>query len=171
MCWFITGTRRLLVYGATEFGLGLTKVAFQMLQGVEQRIAALVGEPRHGLFLDLAREGADLLHHGLGLGGQVELDGAPVGGVVAALHQPRFLQPVDQAAERDRLDLEDFGERRLADALVARELRNRAPLGLGEAERLGAAVEAAPHQPRHIVHQEAEAAFRVVGEVQGMVSI
>ncbi len=43
------------------------------------------------------------------LGGQVELPGAAVVGIGAALDQAGFLEPVDHPAQRDRLDLEPLG--------------------------------------------------------------
>src|SRR3569623_650940 len=101
-------------------------------------------------------EGAELGDDRPGLGGQVDQPNAAVGWIATPLDQPGFLEPVDHAAERDRLDLEQVGEAALVEALMARQGRQRAPLRARHADQARALIEASPHQARNVANQEAE---------------
>ena len=59
---------------------------------------------------------------------QMEKPSAPVGRMRIPLDQPQRLQLVDDAAKRDRLDVEQLRESLLIDALVLRELSQILPL-------------------------------------------
>ena len=78
------------------------------------------------------------------------------------LDQTRLLQPVEDAGERDRLDLEDLGQRALLDALVARQMRQHLALRAGQPELARILLEALAHQAGHVVQEEAEIAVEIV---------
>src|SRR3546814_1756443 len=56
-----------------------------------------------------------------------------------------------------RLDIQARGERDLIHALLARQVGERLPLGLGQPKLLCPAIEVPSQQARHVVHQEADA--------------
>ena len=128
-----------------------------MAQGLDQRLSPVVRQTGHGLFPGLGGEIPHPIEQRPGGGGQVETEGPTVAGIGPARHQAGFLQSVDQAGQRDRLDLQAFGERDLIHALLARQVGERLPLGLGQPELLRPAIEVPPQQARHVVHQEADA--------------
>src|SRR5690606_37585374 len=82
--------------------------------------------------------------------------GAAVRRVLPALDQAGGLHPVEMPAQGDGLDLHEVRETGLVRAFVAADIGHDLPLGAGEAERLGALVELAPHQAGDVVHKEAE---------------
>ena len=82
--------------------------------------------------------------------------GAAIGGVVAPLDEARGGQFVDQAAERDRREIERLGEFVLLDALAALQPRKNRPLGARRAEFAGALVGIGPQEPRHVAQRKAE---------------
>ena len=69
-------------------------------------------------------------------------------GVAAALDQAGLLQPVDDPAQGDRLDIEVIGELDLAQARRARDPRQRPPLRAGHAQRRDPAIERAAQRMR-----------------------
>ena len=77
--------------------------------------------------------------------------GAPVCRVVAPLDEAGGGQLVDQAAERDRREVERLGQFVLLDALAALQAREHRPLGARRAEFARALVGIGPKQPRHVV--------------------
>ena len=67
--------------------------------------------------------------------------GAPILGIAAPLDQSRFLEPIDDPAQGDRLDIEMIGELDLAQAGRPRQPRQRPPLGTRNAQWSDPAVE------------------------------
>ena len=76
--------------------------------------------------------------------------------VATALDQPGRLQPIDGAAERDRLELENIGQRALLDALVAGEIGQRLPLSARVRPKPRARCSKRLRSRRGVVEQEAE---------------
>ena len=101
------------------------------------------------------RARVDLFDDRLRLRCEVQLHGSPVRRVAPPLDPACALHPVDEPADRDRLDLEAFGERCLTHALGARDVDDRAPLRLGESERLQPPIEAAAQQASDVSDQHA----------------
>src|SRR5436190_10225705 len=99
-----------------------------------------------------------LLENRLRLWGQIELHCAPIERVHAALDPARALHAVDEPRQRDRLDLEALGESRLGHAFAARQMHDRAPLGLRETQRLQAPVHAAPKEAGDVRHEKTQGA-------------
>ena len=64
---------------------------------------------------------------------QGQQPGPPIGRVLPALDQAAFREPVENAHQGDRLDVEQFGEAGLMDALVLREIGDGLPLRTGQA--------------------------------------
>ena len=87
---------------------------------------------------------------------RTEQQAASLEETAAALDQVGGFQPIERAAERDRLDLENFGERALLDALVAREIGERLPLRARQPEMAGPLFEALAQEARGVVEDEAE---------------
>jgi hypothetical protein len=79
--------------------------------------------------------------------------------------QPFVSRPIEQAAERRLLDLEQFSELGLRDAVGAEQMRESPhPLGARQAELADAPVVHRAQQPRDVVQQEAEVARQVLTE-------
>ena len=91
-----------------------------------------------------------------GLLGQEKPIGPPVGCVVAPLDEAGGGEFVDQAPERDRGEIERFGQLVLLDALAALQPRQHRPLRARRAEFAGALVGIGPQEPRHVMEREAE---------------
>ena len=102
---------------------------------------------------------------GLRLRREVQLHRAPVAGMAAPLDPARSLHAVDEPRERDRLNLEAFGERTLAScprcATGARCARHCACVRPSDWTR---PVEAAAQQARDVVDQKANAAIGIESE-------
>ena len=79
-----------------------------------------------------------------------------------ALHHAARFQPVDQAGDGDRLDLQDFGQFLLRQAWLALEPDQDAPLRPGHAVGAGALVGVDAHQPGDVVQQEHQVALEIV---------
>ena len=99
---------------------------------------------------------------GCAAGGEPQQAHAAVPAMEQPLDQPRLLQPVEDAGERDRLDLEELGQRALLDALVARQMRQHLALRPGQPEVARILLEALAHQAGHVVQEEAEIAVEIV---------
>ena len=76
---------------------------------------------------------------------------AAVGGIKAALQKAPRLQPVDQAAHGDGLDLAKARHFVLGHARLARQAGQDDALGAGHAVGAGPAVETGPHQAGHVI--------------------
>jgi len=133
------------------------EVLLDALQVLEKLLLRGRRQARHALGHHVVRARVDLFDDRLRLRREVKLHGSPVGRVATPLDPAGALHAVDEPADRDRLDLEAFGERRLAQALGARDVHERAPLRLGEAERLQPAIEAAPQHASDVSDQHAKA--------------
>src|SRR5258707_15624383 len=94
-----------------------------------QTIAVLLRQPGERLLARLVAERAHPGEDRLRLRRQIELACPAVGGVGAALDPARLGHAVDETTEGDRLDLEDFGEARLIDTLMACANVECAPFG------------------------------------------
>jgi hypothetical protein len=81
---------------------------------------------------------------------------ASVGGVRLPLEQSKRFQLVDDAGERNRLDVEKLGEAALIDTLVSGEVSQDLPLRTREARPACVLLESLSQEPRDIVQQEAE---------------
>ena len=84
----------------------------------------------------------------------MEEAGAAIPRIRAALDQSAFAEPVDQAGQRDRLDVEQAREIGLDQAFVALKLQQNSPLGAGQSHGLGVLVGAGPQQSGYITDQE-----------------
>ena len=99
-------------------------------------------------------EGAEADERRSRLFGEIEAMGASVRRIVAPLDQAGDGQFVDQAAERDRREVERLRQFALLDALAALQAREHRPLGPGGPEFAGALVGIGPEQPRHVMERE-----------------
>jgi len=72
------------------------------------------------------------------------------------LDETSLLESVENPNKGDRLNLENFGEGALVDALVVRQIGHRLVLRAREAEMFGALIEAPAEQPSDIIDQEAK---------------
>ncbi len=93
--------------------------------------------------------------------GEIEAPRAPVGGVGAALEPAARLHAVDQAGERDRLDLEEVGEADLVDAFVPGELAEEVILSGREPQSLARWSKRLRSRRATYVDQPAEAAVEI----------
>ena len=82
--------------------------------------------------------------------------GAAIRRVVAPLDEAGGGQFVDQAAERDRREIERLGQFVLLDALTALQARKNRPLRARRAEFAGALVGIGPQEPRHVAQRKGE---------------
>src|SRR3546814_13683558 len=64
---------------------------------------------------------------------------------------------------RDRLDLDQFGERPLADALVTLEVSDQPPLQRGDPAALRPRVERPPEQARGVVQEISDRLTHILG--------
>src|SRR5882672_7229448 len=78
----------------------------------------------------------------------------PVGRMRMALDQRQRLELVDDAAKRDRLDLQEIGQAALVDALVLRQIGQDLPLRTREAGTARVLLEALPEQSRDFMEQK-----------------
>ena len=101
----------------------------------------------------------DLAQHRQGGGLQVQAPDAAVARVGPALDHAARLQPVDQAGDGDRLDLQQLRQLLLGDAGLAFEPDQDAPLGAGHVMRAGALVGVHPQQTGNVVQQEQQVAL------------
>ena len=85
---------------------------------------------------------------------------APVASVVAALDQTCRRQLVDEAAERDRREVQRIRQFRLLDALATLQTHQHRPLGARRVEIAGALVGVGAQQARDVVESEADFAGR-----------
>ena len=81
---------------------------------------------------------------------QVQPLGAAVVRIGAALDQAVVGQPVEQPGQRDRLQVEDFGELGLLEALGAVEPQQHRPLRAGHAELARPLVGIGPQQAGYV---------------------
>ena len=93
--------------------------------------------------------------------GDEKLPGAAVPRIGATLDPAGLCHPVEERAQRDRLELQKLGEPRLVDALVIDEIGQDLALRAGQAQAFGALIEALAEHPRGLVQDEAEAAIEV----------
>ena len=85
--------------------------------------------------------------------------GAAVAGIGPALDQAAVAELVEQAGERDRLQVEHVGEFGLVEALGTLEPDQHGPLRPGDAELRRLVVGIGPQQTGYIVENEAEFAI------------
>src|SRR5258705_13869541 len=78
----------------------------------------------------------------------------PVGRMRMALYQRQRLELVDDAAKRDRLDLQQIGQAALVDAFVLRQVGQDLPLRTREAGAARVLLEAFPEQSRDVMQQK-----------------
>jgi membrane fusion protein (multidrug efflux system) len=84
-----------------------------------------------------------------------------IGGIGAAFDPATLLHPVNEARNADRLDFEQFGKPRLADALFLGDADHEPPLRRGQAKPAGARLEALAQQALHVVDQKAQSIYAV----------
>ena len=87
---------------------------------------------------------------------QMQTPGPPVGRMRMPLDQPLGLELVDDAAERDRLDLQQLGQTALVDAFVLREVSQDLPLRPRQARAARVLLEAPLQQAGDLVQQKSE---------------
>jgi hypothetical protein len=68
----------------------------------------------------------------------------PVGRIRTPLHQPEDLKLVDDAAKRDRLDLQQVSQAALIDAFVLRQIGQDLPLRMRETGAARVLLKASP---------------------------
>src|SRR6266404_20347 len=136
------------------------KIRLQGRQDREKTVPVFLGYSFKRFGTGGGPNGENPLKQRMRLGLEVEQPDAPVGRVQPALDQIGLLQPIENARQRDRLDLEDFRQRALLDALVARQMGQDLPLRAGQPQAARILLEALAHQPRHIVKQKANVTFR-----------
>ena len=78
----------------------------------------------------------------------------PIFGIAAALDQARFLQPIDDPAQGNRLDIEMIGKLDLAKARHATEPSQGTPLRTGHPQRRGATIKFAAQAVRGLGNLE-----------------
>src|SRR5882762_9189064 len=78
----------------------------------------------------------------------------PVGRMRMALYQRQRLELVDDAAKRDRLDVQQLRQTALVDAFVLRQIGQHLPLRTRQAGAARVLLEASPEQSRDIVQQK-----------------
>src|SRR5258707_7810464 len=78
----------------------------------------------------------------------------PVGQMRMALYQRQRLELVDDAAKRDRLDLQEIGQAALVDAFVLRQIGQDLPLRTREAGAARVLLKASPQQSRDVMQQK-----------------
>ena len=93
----------------------------------------------------------------LRLRGDVQPPGTPISRIARALDQTRFLEPVDDPAQGDRLDIEHVGELDLPKAGLPRQPEQHLPLRARHAEPDRQAVERLAQRMRGLTDFEREA--------------
>src|SRR5882757_8032743 len=78
----------------------------------------------------------------------------PVGWMRMALYQRQRLELVDDAAKRDRFDLQQIGQAALVDAFVLRQIGEDLPLRAREAGAARVLLKAFPEQSRDVMQQK-----------------
>ncbi len=131
------------------------------LQQIEQGCCLTRRQQRQGFVAGFVGHRPDAAEDRPRLGGQVKAAGAAVGRVGVTLDPARLLHAVDLADQRHRPDFQEVGQAGLVDALVARQVAERAALRPGQAEAPPIMVEAPPEQARDIVDEKAETAFEI----------
>jgi hypothetical protein len=145
---------------------GGDQVAAHGREDVDEPLAIGVRDARERV---AARGIADLAHglqDRVGCRQEMQEPDAPVGGMGPALDEAGGLELVDDAPERDRLDLEDIGKPALMDALVLGEVREHLPLRPRQAEAPGPLLETLAEEARNVVKDEAERRVSVVGHAE-----
>ena len=92
---------------------------------------------------------------------QMEALGASVVRIEAALDHSVGTQPVDEARQGDRLQVEHFGEFGLLQALGMFQPGHHGPLGTGDAKPARALVGVGPQQAGYIIENERKFTTRV----------
>ena len=139
------------LFGRDCRGFGGDQVLLDLLERGDELLASARGvRPRVASFNVSRGACMHLLEDRLRLRREIELHGAPIERMRAPLDPAGALHAIDEPREGDRLDLEALGERRLRHAFAARQMHDRAPLRLREAERLQASVHAAAQQARDV---------------------
>ena len=94
--------------GGYRLDLDRDQIRLHLDQEVEQAAAISFGNPGESVFAHLRGELKDAVEQRIGGRGQIEKVCAPVLRVWPALDQTRRLQPVEQAGEGDRFELEEL---------------------------------------------------------------
>ena len=79
-------------------------------EGIAHQFDGRGGNARKRFLCHPTRKRSQFEHQWLALARQMEPPRAPILGIAAALDQPRFLEPVENPAQGDRLDIEMIGE-------------------------------------------------------------
>ena len=101
------------------------------------------------IFLDLPQDGRGRRH-------QLQPPDPAVPRIGPALDEAARLQPIDQAADGDRLDLDDRRQLVLGKSRLALEVRQDHPLGSRHPPGAGALVRPRAHLPGNVVEQHQE---------------
>src|SRR6266403_5478663 len=80
----------------------------------------------------------------------------PVGRIRMPLDQTPGLELVDDAAKRDRLDLQELSQAALVDALVVRQIGQHLPLRPRQAGVARVLLKASPEQSRDVMQQKSK---------------
>ena len=99
---------------------------------------------------------AELLEQRPRRGGQEQPLGAAISRIGPALDQTAVAELVEQPGQRDRLQIEHFGQLRLVEALEAIEPDQHRPLGAGHPELRRLVVGIGPQQARYIIENKGE---------------
>jgi hypothetical protein len=84
--------------------------------------------------------------------------------MIFAPHPALRLQTIQQPAQRSFSHLEDIGELRLCDAVIAEQVIQHPPLGPRQAERFDAAIECRAQQTGDVVENETKIAGQVFAQ-------
>ena len=131
------------------------QIGLDRRQALEEGVDGRVVEPGERAAHDVLAERAEGAERRDRLARKEQAMRAAVGRIGAPLDQPRGVELVDQASERDRRDIERSGELALFVAFAALQARQHGPLGAGRAELAGAQVRLGPEHPRGVVQGEA----------------
>src|SRR3984885_409143 len=140
-------------------GLVLDRVADVFLDG-----GKLGDHPLDGIAIDAGKRGvhqflaevAKAFQQGPGLGGQIKPLGAAVVRIRPALDKAAVAQPVEEPGQRDRLQVEHFGEFKLFETLEPVEPDEDDPLGARNAELARFMIRIGAEHPSYIIECKGE---------------
>ena len=132
------------------------QVGFKLGQDGEQFLKIRGADVSIGIRACRRADGKDFLQYGMRTAREVEPECPSIIGIAPALYQTVFLQFIQQASERYRLDLQQVSQINLLYALVAGQMQDHAALLLRHTKTLHTPIEVFAQQPSYIVDQESK---------------